>query len=109
MKKDVLMNMTPHPVIILDGENHEVMRFESDGQIRLDSVVDRNYDPVCGVPTCRTFFRDPVGLPDREDGKFYIVSQLVKSACRDRRDLLVPSDVVRDDEGNIVGCRSLGR
>lgn len=40
---------------------------------------------------------------------YYIVSQLVKSALPDREDLLVPAEVVRDEQGHIIGCRSLGR
>lgn len=33
----------------------------------------------------------------------------VKNACPVRKDLLVPAEVVRDADGNIVGCKSLGR
>ena len=39
---------------------------------------------------------------------FYIVSQLVKSALPNRSDLLVPAEMVRDEKGAILGCRSLG-
>lgn len=39
---------------------------------------------------------------------YYIVSQIVKSALPTRKDLLVPAEVVRDENGNIVGCKSLG-
>lgn len=39
---------------------------------------------------------------------YYIVSQLVKNALPHRRDLIVPAEVVRDDTGNIIGCRSFG-
>ena len=40
---------------------------------------------------------------------YYIVSQIVKSALPNRADLLVPAEVVRDNAGNIIGCKSLGR
>ena len=39
---------------------------------------------------------------------FYIVSQLVKSALPNRSDLLVPAEMVRDEKGMIIGCKSLG-
>jgi hypothetical protein len=39
---------------------------------------------------------------------FYLVSQPVKSALPSRKDLLVPAEVVRDEKGNIIGCRSFG-
>jgi hypothetical protein len=32
----------------------------------------------------------------------------VKSALPERIDLLVPAEMVRDKEGNIIGCQSLG-
>ena len=39
---------------------------------------------------------------------YYIVSQLVKNALFSRKDLLVPAEVVRDEQGVILGCKSLG-
>ena len=39
---------------------------------------------------------------------YYVVSQLVKSALPNRVDLLVPAEVVRNSDGNVIGCRSLG-
>ena len=99
-----IINMTPHPVNIVDG-----MTIPASGQqIRL-AVTTRPGLPIDGVPTSTTVFGDPVGLPDYQNETFYIVSQLVKSACPGRTDLLVPAEVVRDEQGRIIGCRSLGR
>lgn len=61
------------------------------------------------IPTTRTVFGRPVGLPEPKTDVWLIVSQLVKSALPDRTDLLVPTDIVRDANGSIIGCRSLGR
>ena len=36
---------------------------------------------------------------------FYIVSQMVKNALPERKDLLVPAEIVRDNDGRIVGCK----
>lgn len=49
------------------------------------------------------------GLPDPEPGTIYIVSRLVAEACRDRDDLFIVDDLVRDPEGRVVGCRALAR
>jgi len=100
----MIINMTPHPVNIVDG----ITIPASGQQIRL-AVITQPGVPIDGVPTSTTVFGAPVGLPDYQEGVFYIVSQLVKSACPGRNDLLVPADVVRDNKGQIVGCRSLGR
>lgn len=40
-------------------------------------------------------------------GAVYIVSSIVKNALMAREDVLVPSDFVRDDRGNIIGCQAL--
>ena len=104
----MVINMTPHPVMILDRDNGEIARFESIGQIRLAARTEPAGD-IEGIPTSRSFFGEPVGLPAFKDGTWYIVSQLIKSALPERADLLVPAEVVRDEKGNIIGCRSLGR
>ena len=105
--------MTPHPVIILDEENVPIARFESKGQIRLKTEIYlwgnllTHLEEI--IPITITYFGTPEGLPEREFQIYYIVSQLIKSALPDRTDLLVPAEVVRDKDGNIIGCRSLGR
>ena len=48
------------------------------------------------------------GLGHNRPKRYYIVSQMVKSALPNRKDLLVPADVVRDKQGNILGCKTLG-
>ena len=108
-----IINMTPHPIIILDEENVTIARFESKGQIRLK----QKHFPWGNllvhfkgkVPITISSFGKPEGLPERGFQTYYIVSQLIKSALPNRNDLLVPAEVVRDKDGNIIGCRSLGR
>lgn len=105
----MIINKTPHDVHIIN-ENNEVVRTieKTENQIRL-SVKTEKGDPVEGIPTCFTTFGEPEGLPDFSEGTYYIVSQLIKSALPERKDLLVPAEVVRDGKGQIVGCKSLGR
>jgi hypothetical protein len=147
-----IINMTPHPINIIGENGEEIATFPSAGQIRLASETIQDAD-INGIPTSRTVFGDPEGLPlpletadylcrdcssnlvpglrgntpetgdacrvcggtsvevpgSRVPSRYYIVSQLVKSALPSRNDLLVPAEVVRDASGNIIGCRSLGR
>ena len=110
LKKMLVVNKTPHQVHILDENGQVVRTYEKgDSQIRLAVVTVQDEPLVDGTPTSRTKFGEPEGLPDFKEGTFYIVSQLVKSALPERTDLLVPAEVVRDEKGNIVGCKSLGR
>jgi hypothetical protein len=60
------------------------------------------------IPLTKTVFGKPEGLPKFKESTYYVVSQLIKSALSERVDLLVPAEVVRDEKGNIIGCKSLG-
>lgn len=104
-----IINMTPHPVNILDDANNQIMVIPASGSlIRLKaSTVDVGWR-VDDIKVTTTKFGEPEGLPDYKFGTFYIVSQLVKSALPNREDLLVPAEVQRDTNGNIIGCLSLG-
>ena len=103
-----IINRTPHPVSLCDADGNILRVIESDGQpIRLAAKTVPAGD-WGGVPLSRTEFGEPVGMPEPEEGTLYIVSQLVKSAFPGRKDLMVPAEVVRDAEGKILGCQSLG-
>lgn len=61
------------------------------------------------IPIHRTVFGAVEGLPDPRPFVQYIVSRVVAEAARDRDDLLIPDDTVRDEQGRIIGCRALAR
>ena len=103
-----VLNLTPHPIHVVNAENNVVKTFQSDGLVRLKATTVNAGFIVDGVPVTQTEFGEPVGLPEFKVGTFLIVSQLVKSALSDRIDLVVPAEVVRDTTGNIIGCRSFG-
>ena len=104
-----VVNKTPHAVHIIDENGQVVKTYEKgDRQIRLAVKTIQDARLADGTPTSKTIFGEPEGLPDFKEGTFYIVSQLVKSALPKRTDLLVPAEVVRDEKGNIIGCKSLG-
>ena len=103
-----IINCTPHPVTIVNAEGSILRIIESNGNpIRLaaSTVPAGEFD---GVPLSRTEFGEPVNLPEPEEGTLFIVSQIVKNALTERADLVVPADVLRDEKGQIIGCKSLG-
>ena len=116
-----IINMTPHKVDVgqwndmgeLGKEFQILYTLPASGNlIRLSTkTVDAGFtlgDAEAPIPVTKTVFGTPEGLPDYQEGTFYIVSQIVKNALTDRTDLLVPAEVVRDEKGNILGCQSLG-
>jgi hypothetical protein len=60
---------------------------------------------VAGVPLVAEE-RTRADLPEPQEGVWFIVSSVVVSAHPERRDLLVPSDLVRDGSGVVTACRS---
>lgn len=103
-----IKNFTPHPINICNNAGKVIRVIQPEGLVRLKAVTVPAGE-IDGVPVTKTEFGQPEGLPEFKEGVFIVVSQLVKTALPARSDLLVPAEVVRDEKGNIVGCKSLGR
>lgn len=103
------VNLTPHAVIIVNADGETVRTFEPSGQLARVSATTEKIDEIDGIAITQSKFSDVTGLPKAEKDTFYIVSSLVASRCKDRTDVLIPNESVRDDKGRIIGCRSLGR
>lgn len=102
-----IKNFTPHPIHICNYAGEVTRVLQPEGLVRLKTVTVPAGE-IDGIPVTRTEFGQPEGLPEFKEGVFIVVSQLVKTALPSRSDLLVPAEVVRDENGNIVGCKSLG-
>jgi hypothetical protein len=100
------INLTPHLVHLVNGDNKLVAEFPADeaGPARLKAETV----PFPGTIFSRTVYGQPTGLPEPTPGIWLIVSQIVFSALPERKDLCVPAEVVRDATGAIIGCRSFG-
>lgn len=114
----MIINMTPHAVNIITDE--DTFSIPPSGKtIRLSQKVlpagtgwFRGYE----VPFTQTYYGDAIvvsaegesALPYENGDDVYIVSAIVKAALSDRSDLVVPAELVRDTDGKVIGCRSLG-
>lgn len=106
-----LKNLTPHNVVIVIDEMTKIV-IPSDGIARVTETKTVCPSIVVDGATVETFsscFGEVENLPPQEEGVMLIVSAMVASAAMDREDLLVPGELVRDNGGNIVGCKSLRR
>lgn len=106
-----IINLTPHAVNIIAEDGSTVAVFPSQGVARAsqqDIPVTTN---AAGVEIVRTEFGATVDLPAPEAGKLFIVSIITVNAAeaegRTTDDLLITSTPVRDDKGQIIGCRRL--
>lgn len=106
-----LINLTPHPVNILDENNNVILSIPPSGELRLpEQAIPAEEIEVDGVKITIVLkaISPDAPLPPQEEGTFYIVSLITAQTAR-RPDFLVPDQVVRDKDGNIIGCRRLAR
>ena len=105
-----LKNFTPHNVVIVINDSKIVIPSDGIARVTETKTITPSID-VDGVviETFVSAFGEVENLPPQEEGVMVIVSALVASAAKGRDDLLVPGELVRDDGGNIVGCKSLRR
>ena len=109
-----LVNLTPHAVHLMPaGPDGPVIEIPPSGTVSRCETKRAKIDEVTidgvTVPVNRTEFGKVTGLPDPEEGTFYIVSALVAQAVPYRQDVLIVDDPVRDDQGRIIGARALAR
>mgnify|MGYP000491132453 FL=1 len=106
-----LKNFTPHNVVIVINESTKIV-IPSDGIARVTETKTAtpsiDVDGVI-IETFKSSFGEVENLPPQEEGVMVIVSAMAADAAKDRNDLLVPGELVRDNDGNIIGCKSLRR
>ena len=107
-----LVNLTPHAVKIFGDDDSVIAEFESAGVARATQTNIPDGD-IGGVPIVQTKFGEVIDLPEPQPDTMYIVSiitlQAARAAGRNMDDLLIVTDMVRDDQGRILGARALAR
>lgn len=99
-------NYTPHRVVLLDDDNNIIKGYVSEGIARVSTeIIPEGY--LGSVKFVSQKFGEVQGLPEEKNNVLYIVSSMVKAALPNRQDLVTPAELVRDSEGNVIGCRSL--
>lgn len=104
-----IMNLTPHRIDFVTADGSPLMSVEPSGTVARVSVKTETIGEVAGIPVTKSVYSDIVDLPAPQEGVVYIVSSLVAQRCVDRDDVYIPNESVRDSEGKIVGCKSLGK
>ena len=112
----MIINLTPHTVTLLGGEGNLIAEFPPEGLARaeqFDTVVDRVEVEGETIEVVETSFGELSGLPEPDGETKYIVSfvaaQAAKHAGRSTEDLIVTSGPVRDEGGQVIGCRRFAR
>ncbi len=103
--KAKLINLTPHTVTLVAEERY--VEIPPSGQLARVSVASRRVGEVAGIPIITSTYNDVVGLPSASEEVYYIVSAMVRAALPKRLDILSPAEFIRDEKGQIIGCKAL--
>ena len=95
-----VVNLTPHAINVVGYSE-----IPPSGLIARVTTKTVPTGMIAGLPVVRTEFGEVTGLPELNE-VYFIVSSIVKSASN-RKNILVPGELVRDEKGNITGCKSL--
>ena len=66
---------------------------------------DEETGPNAQVAIVRTTYGSVENLPAPQPETLYIVSSMIQANCPERRDLVVPAPLVRDEKKRIIGCQ----
>lgn len=128
----MLVNLTPHAITLIAGEQQVTVPPVPAGPARCTTQREQVGSIVVdGVtfPVNRTRFGKITGLPARvahcddtqcrvdtlvsggrcPHAPVYLVSAIVAQAAPDRDDLVIVDDTVRNDAGQVVGARAVAR
>lgn len=107
----MLKNLTPHEVCIykLNGVTSDLdLVIEAGEEVaRISCEYVKVNKRVEGIDMYRTVFGEVTGLPDYSEGIYLLVSTMVREALPLRSDLVSPGQLLRDDDGNVIGCLGL--
>ena len=98
-----IVNLKPHTIKIINSEIREI---PSSGTVRI-SEVSVPVGEIDGILLVKKTYGRAEGLPEPQPDTIYIVSAMVRAAYPERTDLASPGDLVRNEQGNVIGCRNL--
>lgn len=107
-----MLNRTEHKVTIFNtiGVNTPDMVLEQyKGEPIRVSCESRKVDTVEGIDIYENIYGEVTGLPEFKEGVYYVVSAMVRQALPERKDLLSPGQLIRNEAGQPVGCLGLVR
>ena len=102
-----IINLTPHAINFLDGDNRPIMTVEPSGTIARAKQTRTLHGTVAGIPVNQCAYGTVQGLPEPAKETIYVVSSITAQACPERADVYIVDDSVRDETGRIIGVRAL--
>jgi hypothetical protein len=104
-----VVNLTPHTINIMRGnELGGNIAIPSSGVARASTEKKQTGD-ICHIPVNQNSYGAVEGLPKQKDGIIYIVSALTAQAVPQRQDVYIVDDAVRNEKGQVMGCKAIAR
>lgn len=104
-----IVNLTPHSVNLFNNHTGEYDAIEPSGIIARVAATTVPCGTAGAYAVTTTSYGDVVNLPAPEPETIYVVSSIVAQRVPERDDVYIPNESVRDENGRIIGCRSLGK
>jgi hypothetical protein len=101
----IIINMTPHDIVVV-GEN-QLRTIPKSGPVARQAALSKDAGEFDGIALTSTAYGPVINLPDYQPDTLLIVSAMVRSALPNRPDLASPGELVRDEKGNVIGCKNL--
>lgn len=100
------VNLTQHDLTII-FDNGDDMVLPASGEVARVTFSTQQVDEIDGIPVYETVYEpEVIGLPEPEDGTIYVASSLA-TQCARRHDVLAPTKLIRNDEGQVVAAAGL--
>lgn len=106
----MIINLTPHDIVTVNEDGTVRNTYTSQGIARATQSFSEA-GVIDGEHIVETEFGEPVNLPEPKEGVYLIVSMVTAQAAakhgRTTSDLLLTTLAVRNDKGQIIGCKAL--
>lgn len=98
------INLTPHDINVITDKGSRVIP-RSGNVARVNQVLSLacKYDGI-SIVNCK--YGQVENLPEEKEMTYFIVSKMVKDAAPNRQDLLSPGELVRNEKGEVIGCKN---
>ncbi len=101
-----IVNCTPHEINVVK-EDGTILTIEASGIVPRCTQTEAHVASINGIVVTKQVFGEVINLPEVQPETFLVVSRLVASAAKGRKDLLVPGPMIRGEDGRPCGCRGL--
>lgn len=104
-----VVNLTPHAVNLCDEDGNIFATYPASGTVARCEKSQVQVGTLNGTPIFSVKMGEVYDLPEPRDNTVFIVSRITADAVPERTDVFCTNGLVRDDDGQPVGCTSFSK